>query len=869
MSRIAYLDFDLQIQREGAGYCAQVLNSPGGQGRRPFTVPFSDLELDNFFLRFGRSTRAVRRVDSPELEAAKLFGERLFAVVFEGEVRDCLRSSLDEADRQPTETGLRIRLRFKDVPELTNLPWEYFYNPAFNRFLCLSVETPLVRYLDLPERIRPPVVTSPLRVLVMICSPSDYPALDADAEWTKLRESVRDLEACGAIALERLDKGTMLGLQRQLRKEEYHVFHFVGHGGFDDRLQDGVLVLEDERGRGRPVSGQEFGTILHDERTLRLAVLNACEGARSSRVDPFAGVAQSLVQQGIPAVIAMQFEITDEAAIIFSHEFYAGIADGYPVDAALAESRKAIYAGGNALEWGAPVLYLRAPDGRVFDLQVTKTRPPQPKIQVQIVSVGPPPVGNVRPPPNIAEYVGGRQAQQPSPKGVFSSKVFWFSFGGTLLLLLLFIGSLVILSEEDAGKDSDPLAQEDTPTNAPAPKKKTTTVADNKTATDNSFMGRGDALWKEGKKEEAIELYTKARDYDSKFVLPHRRLGGCYFELGRYEEASAQYNEAVKLDAKDALSYSGLGAVYNKQKRYGESVAAYRQAIELEPTNTTPRFDLANAFLTQANYEDAIKMWQSVIDLEPDESAAYYNIGLSYFLQGRYEEGIPKFNRSIELNPKSANANYNLARSYYHLGRDKDVEAPARRAIELDPKDASQYLILGHALRRVGRYDDSIAVLRKAIELEPDSGDQHDSLALTYSRQNSLENAASQADEALRLDPNNYWYAADKALVLALQGRPDEARKIWKKLAAMDHGSDPQSRMNLATMKACLAEISTDDLEEVQRILSGKKLRRSSLNGTLEFLEIASRSSATSPGLERMIELFKTAFKTTDATAAR
>ena len=58
----------------------------------------------------------------------------------------------------------------------------------------------------------------------------------------------------------------------------------------------------------------------------------------------------------------MQFEITDDAAITFSHDFYAAIADGYPVDAALAEARKAIFTSGNDVEWGTPVLYMRTPD---------------------------------------------------------------------------------------------------------------------------------------------------------------------------------------------------------------------------------------------------------------------------------------------------------------------------------------------------------------------------------------------------------------------------------------------------------------------------------------------------------------------------
>jgi hypothetical protein len=83
--------------------------------------------------------------------------------------------------------------------------------------------------------------------------------------------------------------------------------------------------------------------------------------------DPFAGIAPGLIRQGIPAVIAMQFEVTDTAAAIFGHEFYLALADGCPVDQAAAEARKAMYASDCDVEWATPVLYLRASDGRIFD----------------------------------------------------------------------------------------------------------------------------------------------------------------------------------------------------------------------------------------------------------------------------------------------------------------------------------------------------------------------------------------------------------------------------------------------------------------------------------------------------------------------
>jgi hypothetical protein len=361
---ISYLDFDLLVRRTEGGYRAQVLSSPAGEATADFGAPFSELELENFLLRVGRPRRGTRRIGSPEMEAVKTLGKGLYEALFSGDVRDCWRSSLSEAEAQ--NAGLRLRLRIADAPGLNDIPWEYLYNKSLNRFLSLSEYTPLIRYLDLPERIRPLEVDAPLKILVMISSPADYPALDVEGEWSRLNKALAGLIGSGHVRLERLATPRLSVLQRKLRGDEFHVLHFVGHAGFDRETQDGVLLLCDEAGKGRLVAAENLGTILHDHRSLRLVVLNACEGSRSSRSDPFAGVAQTLVQQGIPAVIAMQFEITDEAAITFAEEFYAATADGYPVDAALSAARKAIFAAGNDIEWGTPVLYLRAPNGQLF-----------------------------------------------------------------------------------------------------------------------------------------------------------------------------------------------------------------------------------------------------------------------------------------------------------------------------------------------------------------------------------------------------------------------------------------------------------------------------------------------------------------------
>jgi hypothetical protein len=361
---VAHINFDVIVSHEGGErYRARVLESSSGSGSVEFTAPFLGVELENMSLRVSRFGQTGRRTRVPQVDSARDIGGRLFEAVFAGAVRDCYRASLAESTSKGQ--GLRLRLRLTDVPEIATWPWEFLFDSSQNRFIALSRETPLVRYLDCAERVEILEVAAPLRVLLVVSSPTDYAQLDVERECGKVEEAVSRLKEGGQLTVDRIDKATLGELQRALTRHTYHVIHFIGHGGADG-ASEGHLMFEDNDQRGYAVDGSTLGTLLHNHPSMRIALLNACEGARALGKDSFAGVAQRLVQQGIPCVVAMQFEISDASAIQFSSAFYEGVASGKPVDQAVAEGRLAIFSEVSDLEWATPVLYLRSPDARIF-----------------------------------------------------------------------------------------------------------------------------------------------------------------------------------------------------------------------------------------------------------------------------------------------------------------------------------------------------------------------------------------------------------------------------------------------------------------------------------------------------------------------
>lgn len=366
MLKRAYQNFDLLITRTATGYNARVIESPAGEANVDFVLPFTQAELGNFFWLANHALRQLRPATTSETLPLdpKSFGTRLYEAVFADGVGKVFVRSLDAARR--SDTGLRLRLRLSDTPELADLPWEYLYATDLVRHPALSDQTPLVRYLELP--LAEPTLTAglPLHVLGVVAAPSDLPPLNNDQEWTRLQTALADLQTRNLITLERLERATTAALQRRLRQGDVHILHFIGHGLFDPEQDTGGLFFETETGQSHLLSAERLGTLLHDHSALRLVFLNACEGARGGTHNVFRGVAQTLVQQGLPAVLAMQFPVSDQAAIALSHEFYKALADGYGVDAAVTEARKALYAAGDEREWGTPVLFSRSSDNQLL-----------------------------------------------------------------------------------------------------------------------------------------------------------------------------------------------------------------------------------------------------------------------------------------------------------------------------------------------------------------------------------------------------------------------------------------------------------------------------------------------------------------------
>lgn len=358
-----YEDFDLLIEHTGDGYRVRVLDSPAGEALATLTLTPALTALQS-------AIGAGWQVEELDPTQARAWGEALYAALFANEIETAFLRSLDAVKRNGR--CLRVRLHLADVPELARLPWELTYAPSLGRYLALSTSTPLVRYMALGAVVPRLPALPPLALLCVLADPADLaPRLDVEAEWRQVRAAVAPLLASGVVTLARLESPTVEALRQHLRRTPVHLIHFIGHGWADSALQQSGLVFEDAAGNAALVDAETLGVILEGDATLRLVFLNACAGARAAEHDAFHGVAQHLVQQGVPVVVAMQFDIVSERAALLAQEFYRALADDYPVEAALTEARKALFSADAAPDWATPVIFTRALDNRLVETPPT------------------------------------------------------------------------------------------------------------------------------------------------------------------------------------------------------------------------------------------------------------------------------------------------------------------------------------------------------------------------------------------------------------------------------------------------------------------------------------------------------------------
>jgi len=337
--------------------------------------------------RYRSKAKSLEKLQKSALEGrlrgdeVKTLGETLFDALFDSVLR---RNLLDWYEKSKNEKAvLCIELEIDDhLPAIAALPWEFLCLPSTSDYGELWLGT--APHITLSRRrtswdIPKPVKLRPderIRVAVAVAAPYGLGPVEYKRVWDELEQTTRESNK----KIQVLDLVTSATTQSidNLLEQEPHIFHFIGHARFKNEIQQekGEIALIDAL-PNRPlwVESKRFSEIFN-RHSPQVILLQACEGGSLSSSTALVSVALYLVQKNIPAVIAMQYEISNVTAQRFVLEFYRRLAKGDSVDKATQEGRRRIALGPSAYstrDFATPIVFMRVRDGRLFQRQVIKS----------------------------------------------------------------------------------------------------------------------------------------------------------------------------------------------------------------------------------------------------------------------------------------------------------------------------------------------------------------------------------------------------------------------------------------------------------------------------------------------------------------
>jgi len=306
------------------------------------------------------------------------FGHGLFSYVIRGDVKRLY-------DRLDSSKQVRIHIMTNE-PVLQSLPWEFLQDPS--RQPGPWVERSVVRIVPTIGNPKPVPCKiagagSKLRILFVYADPQN----ETFVSWPGLRATIEHVFSTRLPANEyelKVIRGTAEELVEafQAKNDRYDIFQFSGHGTVDANGEGQILLLNQDNLKSSPMSAGTLANILCG-RGIKLAVISACSTAAGNAADPFNVVAEALVVNGIPAVVANLLPVPETSVASFVGAMYTQLLNTGDIDLAVNSARLKLSVElevppDATLEWGIPTLYRHIAGSKVFEPLAQAAAPGQP-----------------------------------------------------------------------------------------------------------------------------------------------------------------------------------------------------------------------------------------------------------------------------------------------------------------------------------------------------------------------------------------------------------------------------------------------------------------------------------------------------------
>ena len=141
-----------------------------------------------------------------------------------------------------------------------------------------------------------------------------------------------------------------------------------------------------------------------------------------------------------------------------------------------------------------------------------------------------------------------------------------------------------------------------------------------------SFYQQAIKAHREGRHEQAIELFEKAIDENATDAKIHYNLGNVYADLDDYQTAISYYEQSLKLDRHVASVWYNLGNAYLETKQYHDAIKAFEEAVSSKTNYVEAWFNLGVVYTELQQFDEAKSHYSRCVELDPNFHFGWYNL---------------------------------------------------------------------------------------------------------------------------------------------------------------------------------------------------------------------------------------------------
>jgi protein O-GlcNAc transferase len=315
------------------------------------------------------------------------------------------------------------------------------------------------------------------------------------------------------------------------------------------------------------------------------------------------------------------------------------------------------------------------------------------------------------------------------------------------------------------------------------------------------MLARGVALHKDGRLEEAAQVYRKVlseqpRDFDATHLLgvialqqgqfivaqqfihaalsidPHNvsamgNLGTGYLRNGQLEAALQWFQSALELRPDSLIALINAGTALHSMRRNSDAIPILRRAYAVDGRSYAVCNLLGACLIKNGDAREATELFDAATRADPDNAEGWTNLSVALNSIGEHARALECAERAVSLHPQSSAALGALGAAQFDEGRLAEAIESYRQGVALPAPSAQMLLAFGNALLASGLNEQAIEQLQRAVNLDSKNLNARWAIAIAHLKPiyNSMADMeVSRREFAEAIDEVAMWYQSSEGI---------------------------------------------------------------------------------------------------------